>query len=484
MRLVHDNHVEIVIDLQHLHNLVKFAAATDFPVVELELALVFVPTAAQSRPVAHQPGRADDQSAATAHRANQARNDRLAEAHDIGDDDTVVLLDLLHRLSDGIDLIAILVKPRILQKTVKPFLVQGALLIFEILLQDKIIRLVRRHVRRDRRITQHPDELQAVLFRRRQRDGLLPHVVKVLLRLLRTEIGDLDVQFVAQVKPRLGEVARSRNPNLLPDRLRLLVHREDVEFRMIRIPRLAKLKALRFQHFHEQLQTIVECLGVDLRRTDDLPHRLEEPVLDCVRRVVALLAQTLDEIAHRHLGLHADQDAQLHSRTRLKRIIKDFHPGEKEEPDEHVKPICMAHQLAQPLTELFRPRTLLIRYKRHLSKPFCKLQYAPLKYTQSLWYNSPRLNDKGLQMTTSTLQVRVDSELRKAADKFFMSAGLDMSSAVRLFLKQVVIRQRLPFDVVAVNPDPFFSAANRRVLAESIRSLERGEGQAHELIDA
>ena len=87
-------------------------------------------------------------------------------------------------------------------------------------------------------------------------------------------------------------------------------------------------------------------------------------------------------------------------------------------------------------------------------------------------------------MATSTLQVRVDSDLRKAADKFFMSAGLDISSAVRLFLKQVVIRQRLPFDVVAVNPDPFFSAANQRVLAESIRSLERGEGQAHELIDA
>ena len=75
VRLVHDNHVEIVIDLQHLHNLVKFAAATDFPVVELELALVFVPTAAQSRPVAHQPGRTDDQSAAATHRTDQTRDD-------------------------------------------------------------------------------------------------------------------------------------------------------------------------------------------------------------------------------------------------------------------------------------------------------------------------------------------------------------------------------------------------------------------------
>ena len=64
-----------------------------------------------------------------------------------------------------------------------------------------------------------------------------------------------------------------------------------------------------------------------------------------------------------------------------------------------------------------------------------------------------------------------------------MSAGLDMSSAVRLFLKQVVIRQRLPFDVVAVNPDPFFSAANQRILKDSTRSIDRGEGQVHELVE-
>jgi len=87
-------------------------------------------------------------------------------------------------------------------------------------------------------------------------------------------------------------------------------------------------------------------------------------------------------------------------------------------------------------------------------------------------------------MTTSTLQVRVDNDLRKQADAFFTSAGLDMSSAVRLFLRQVVIRQRMPFEIVAENPDPFFSEANQRVLAESIRSLERGEGRRHELIEA
>ncbi len=87
-------------------------------------------------------------------------------------------------------------------------------------------------------------------------------------------------------------------------------------------------------------------------------------------------------------------------------------------------------------------------------------------------------------MATSTLQIRVDSNLRKEADELFVHAGLDMSSAVRLFLRQSVIRRRLPFEVLSENPDPFWSEANQRVLRESIESFERGEAKRHELIEA
>ena len=86
-------------------------------------------------------------------------------------------------------------------------------------------------------------------------------------------------------------------------------------------------------------------------------------------------------------------------------------------------------------------------------------------------------------MATSTLQIRVDSNLRKEADELFALAGLDMSSAVRLFLRQSVIRRRLPFEVVSETPDPFWSEANQRVLRESIESFERGEAKRHELIE-
>ena len=83
-------------------------------------------------------------------------------------------------------------------------------------------------------------------------------------------------------------------------------------------------------------------------------------------------------------------------------------------------------------------------------------------------------------MATSTLQIRVDSDLRKDADELFAHAGLDMSSAIRLFLRQSVIRRRLPFEVISENPDPFWSEANQRVLRESIASIERGAGRRQE----
>ncbi len=85
-------------------------------------------------------------------------------------------------------------------------------------------------------------------------------------------------------------------------------------------------------------------------------------------------------------------------------------------------------------------------------------------------------------MSSCTLQIRIDSDLRREADSLFSGAGLDLSSAVRLFLRQAVIRRRLPFEVIGA--DPFFSDANQRALAESIRSIERGEAAPHALLDA
>ena len=55
-------------------------------------------------------------------------------------------------------------------------------------------------------------------------------------------------------------------------------------------------------------------------------------------------------------------------------------------------------------------------------------------------------------MSTTPTQVRIDSDIKKQATALFNNLGLDMSSAVNLFLHQCVLRGGLPFAVEMPQP--------------------------------
>lgn len=50
-------------------------------------------------------------------------------------------------------------------------------------------------------------------------------------------------------------------------------------------------------------------------------------------------------------------------------------------------------------------------------------------------------------MSTVQTQIRIESEVKKQATELFSILGLDMSSAVNLFLHQCILRGGLPFNV-------------------------------------
>ena len=50
-------------------------------------------------------------------------------------------------------------------------------------------------------------------------------------------------------------------------------------------------------------------------------------------------------------------------------------------------------------------------------------------------------------MATTPTQVRIDADIKREATALFSSLGLDMSSAVNMFLHQCVLRGGLPFAV-------------------------------------
>lgn len=50
-------------------------------------------------------------------------------------------------------------------------------------------------------------------------------------------------------------------------------------------------------------------------------------------------------------------------------------------------------------------------------------------------------------MNTQTLNVRINKSTKQQAQKIVEKMGLDLSSAVKLFLNKVIVTESIPFDV-------------------------------------
>ncbi len=85
-------------------------------------------------------------------------------------------------------------------------------------------------------------------------------------------------------------------------------------------------------------------------------------------------------------------------------------------------------------------------------------------------------------MAQATISARVDSKDKSAFDSFCNDVGISSSSAINLFIKAVLREHRIPFDI-AQTPDPFYSEANQAYILKSVKELNAGKGQVHELID-
>jgi DNA-damage-inducible protein J len=82
--------------------------------------------------------------------------------------------------------------------------------------------------------------------------------------------------------------------------------------------------------------------------------------------------------------------------------------------------------------------------------------------------------------TTSTVKAQVDTCLKTQAEETLKALGLDMTSAVRMFLSQVVLKGGIPFDVSLPTP-------NRKTLAaitDSYAGRVKKTGSVDELFDS
>lgn len=62
-------------------------------------------------------------------------------------------------------------------------------------------------------------------------------------------------------------------------------------------------------------------------------------------------------------------------------------------------------------------------------------------------------------MATTNINVRVDTELKQSAEALFNDLGLNMSTAITMFLKSAVSHDGIPFEVRRMTPNTETRAA-------------------------
>ncbi len=72
----------------------------------------------------------------------------------------------------------------------------------------------------------------------------------------------------------------------------------------------------------------------------------------------------------------------------------------------------------------------------------------------------------------ANISIRVPDDIKQQASALFSDLGLDMTTAINLFLRQSIHDGGLPFRPVR---DPFYSESNWRALAESVQQLKSGK---------
>jgi DNA-damage-inducible protein J len=98
----------------------------------------------------------------------------------------------------------------------------------------------------------------------------------------------------------------------------------------------------------------------------------------------------------------------------------------------------------------------------------------------------------------SNLTIRIDKTVKGEAERLFSELGLNMSTAINLFVRQALRQRKIPFEIAAgenrhpvtgfvIPPgeenDPFWNDSNQRALQRSIEAAERGELTEHEPIE-
>ena len=83
-------------------------------------------------------------------------------------------------------------------------------------------------------------------------------------------------------------------------------------------------------------------------------------------------------------------------------------------------------------------------------------------------------------MATTNMNIRTDVEVKAAAEQLFDELGLNMTTAVNMFLRQAIRIGGIPFEVRVNTPNEVTAAA----IAEGKKLLRNSSAEGYHSIDA
>lgn len=85
-------------------------------------------------------------------------------------------------------------------------------------------------------------------------------------------------------------------------------------------------------------------------------------------------------------------------------------------------------------------------------------------------------------MAQTTINIKIDEELKKEFEVFCSEVGMSMTTAFCVFAKKTVRERRIPFEI---SNDPFYSEKNMTELKRRIENIRSGKSvlKEHELIE-
>ena len=74
----------------------------------------------------------------------------------------------------------------------------------------------------------------------------------------------------------------------------------------------------------------------------------------------------------------------------------------------------------------------------------------------------------------TTLQIRTEEKVKKSAQKVLKALGMDLSTAINMYLMQIIIKKGIPFEIRTENG--FTPAQERKLLKEAAWAKKHSKG--------